>query len=52
MFMHYDQFGGAVNCNNFYFLILLFTSPHVSASTHHPQLKIYTVVFISYYTNN
>jgi hypothetical protein len=25
-------FGCAVNPNNFYFLILLFTSPHVSAS--------------------
>jgi hypothetical protein len=27
-----DPFGGAVNHNNFYFLILLFTSLHVSAS--------------------
>jgi hypothetical protein len=48
----YDLFGGAVNCNNFYFLIL-FTSLHVSASTGHPQVKIYTVVlFRSYYAYN
>jgi hypothetical protein len=32
-------FGGAVNRNNFYFLILLFTSLHVSASTSHFQVK-------------
>jgi hypothetical protein len=32
-------FGGAVNRNNFYFLILLFTSLHVSASIGHPQVK-------------
>jgi hypothetical protein len=43
MFIHYDLFAGAVNRNSFYFLILLFTSLHVSASTGHPQVKIYTV---------
>jgi hypothetical protein len=32
-------FGGAVNRNNFYFLILLFISLHVSASRGHPQVK-------------
>jgi hypothetical protein len=32
-------FGCAVNRNNFYFLILLFTSLHVPASTGHPQVK-------------
>jgi hypothetical protein len=37
-------FGGAVNRNSFYFLILLFTSLHVSASTGHPPVK-YIVVF-------
>jgi hypothetical protein len=41
----YDLFGGAVNRNNFYFLILLFTSLHVSASTGHPQVK-YTWSFL------
>jgi hypothetical protein len=39
----YDLFWGAFNHNNFYFLILLLTSLHVSASTGHPQVK-YTVV--------
>jgi hypothetical protein len=39
---YYDLFGGAINRNNFYFLILLFTSIHVSASTGHPQVKIYS----------
>jgi hypothetical protein len=38
-------FGGAVNRNNFYFLILLFTSLHVSASTGHLQVK-YTQSFL------
>jgi hypothetical protein len=36
MFEHYD---------NFYFLTLLFTSLHVSASTGHPQVK-YTQLFL------
>jgi hypothetical protein len=40
----YDLFWGAVNRSNLYFLILLFTSQHVSASTGHPQVK-YTIVF-------
>jgi hypothetical protein len=35
----------AINHNNFLFHILLFTSLHVSTSTGHPQVKIYTVVF-------
>jgi hypothetical protein len=35
----YDLFGGAINRNNFYFLILLFTSLPVLASTGHPQVK-------------
>jgi hypothetical protein len=38
----YDCFGCAVNCNKFLFHILLFTSLHVSASTGHPQAKIYS----------
>jgi hypothetical protein len=38
-------FGGAVNRSNFYFLILLFTSLHVSASTGLPQVK-YTLSFL------
>jgi hypothetical protein len=41
----YDLFWGAVNSNNFYFLILLFTSLHVSTSTGHPQVK-YTQSFL------
>jgi hypothetical protein len=41
-------FGGCRQLQQFfYFLILLFTSLHVSASTGHPQVKyIYTVVFL------
>jgi hypothetical protein len=38
-------FGGAINRNNFHFLILLFTLLHVSASTDHPQVK-YTQSFL------
>jgi hypothetical protein len=38
-------FGGAVNRNNFYFLIPPFTSLHVLASTGHPQVK-YTQSFL------
>jgi hypothetical protein len=45
------SFRGAVNRNNFYFLILLFTSLHVSASRGHPQVK-HIVIFRSYYTYN
>jgi hypothetical protein len=38
-------FGGDIDCNSFNFLILLFTSLHVSASTGHPQVK-YTQSFL------
>jgi hypothetical protein len=38
-------FGGVVNRNSSYFLILLSTSLHVSASTGHPQVK-YTQSFL------
>jgi hypothetical protein len=43
-------FGGAVNRNNFYFLLLLFTSLHVLASTGHPQVK-YTQSFLEAITS-
>jgi hypothetical protein len=36
---------GSVNRNNFYLLILLFKSLHVSASTGHPQVR-YTQSFL------
>jgi hypothetical protein len=32
-------FGCSVNRNHFYFLVFLFTSLHVSASTGHPQVE-------------
>jgi hypothetical protein len=38
-------FGGAINRNNLYFLILLFTSLQVKASTGHPHVK-YTQTFL------
>jgi hypothetical protein len=38
-------FGGAVNRNNFYILVLFFTSLHISTSTNHPQVK-YTQSFL------
>jgi hypothetical protein len=40
-----SYFWCAVSHNNFYFLILLFTSLHASASTGHPQVK-YTQPFL------
>jgi hypothetical protein len=45
-------FLGAVNRNNFYFIILLFTSLHVSASTGHLQVKYTQSFFKSYYAYN
>jgi hypothetical protein len=51
-YMHSDLFWGIVNRNDFYFLILLFTSPHVSASTGHPQVKYTQSFFKSYYAYN
>jgi hypothetical protein len=48
----YGLFRGTVNRNNFYFLILLFTSLHVSPSIDHPQVKIYTVVFLEAYSGS
>jgi hypothetical protein len=39
---HFSRFRGAINLNNFYFLV---TSLHVLASTVHPQVK-YTQLFL------
>jgi hypothetical protein len=45
--MYWLVLGSAINHNNFYFLILRFTSLHVSTSTGYPQVKYTQSFFVA-----